>query len=51
MEFVASLVSTLNLKQYGDFYKLCQTALETGSLSSQTSQSIQQLICSFVFRI
>ena len=49
-QYLASLVSLLNLKQYGDFYKLCQTALENGSLyqlSSQMNQHIQQLICSF----
>jgi len=46
-QFLATLVSLLNLKQYGDFYKLCQTALENGSLyqiSPQMNQYLQQLI-------
>jgi len=46
-QFLASLVSLLNLKQYGDFYKLCQSGLENGSLyqiSPQINQYIQQLI-------
>ncbi|CAF1262446.1 unnamed protein product [Rotaria magnacalcarata] len=46
-QFLASLVSSLNLKQYGDFYRLCQTALENNSscdLSLQMNQYLQKLI-------
>ncbi|CAF4445319.1 unnamed protein product [Rotaria sp. Silwood2] len=53
-QLIASLVSSLNLKQYEDFYKLCQTALENSSLydiSSQMNKYIQQLICLFHFKI
>ncbi|CAF1187306.1 unnamed protein product [Adineta steineri] len=43
-QFLASLVSLLNLKQYGDFYKLCQTTTENGSSSQTMTLNIQQLI-------
>ncbi|CAF1059573.1 unnamed protein product [Rotaria sordida] len=46
-QFLASLVSSLNLKQYEDFYRLCQRGVENSSLydiSPQINQYIQQLI-------
>ncbi|UJR34913.1 hypothetical protein I4U23_027691 [Adineta vaga] len=43
LQFLAQLVSLLNLKQYGDFYKLCQTVVENGS-SSQMNHYVQQLV-------
>ncbi|CAF0868299.1 unnamed protein product [Rotaria sp. Silwood1] len=46
-QYIASLVSSLNLKQYEDFYRLCQIALENSSLydiSTQMNKYIQQLI-------
>ncbi|CAF1450195.1 unnamed protein product [Adineta ricciae] len=43
LQFLAQLVSLLNLKQYGDFYKLCQTSLEGGS-SSEMNHFVQKLV-------
>lgn len=46
------IVSLLNQKQYSDFYKLCQTALENPSshqLSPTIIENLRQLISSFSY--